>query len=71
MDAQHYQDANINELIELWRLINSQIITVLNNYPAERLQSACNNHTVEFLAADYIDHMRHHLNQIIALTKPD
>ncbi len=69
--AQNYKSADITELLSLWRLINKQIVTVLNNYPPERWQATCNEHTVEFLANDYIDHMRHHLNQIIALTKTD
>ncbi|MDB5010518.1 MAG: DinB superfamily protein [Mucilaginibacter sp.] len=69
--AQHYRDADITELLCLWRLINKQIITVLNNYPYERWQAICNNNTVEFLANDYIDHMCHHLDQIIALTNGD
>ena len=67
--AQHYRDADIIELLSLWQLINKQIVTILNNYPAERWRATCNDHTVEFLANDYVDHMRHHLNQIIALTK--
>jgi hypothetical protein len=69
--AQHYRDADLTELLCLWRLINKQIITVLNNYPYERWQAICNNNTVEFLANDYIDHMCHHLDQIIALTNGD
>lgn len=65
--AQQYKDANVTDLLMLWQLINSQIITVLKNYPPHRWQARCNDHTVEFLAADYVDHMRHHLDQIIAL----
>ena len=65
--AQHYKDANVTDLLTLWQLLNGQIITVLSNYPPHRRQAKCNNQTVEFLAADYVDHMRHHLDQIIAL----
>jgi hypothetical protein len=65
--TQHYRDANVTDLLMLWQLLNNQIITVLNTYPAQRWQARCNNETVEFLAADYVDHMRHHLEQIIAL----
>jgi hypothetical protein len=31
--AQHYQDANTDELLLLWQLLNRQIIRVLINYP--------------------------------------
>jgi len=72
VQAQHYQEAQLDELLNLWRLLNRQIIRVLENYPAGRLQAQCDNskteqslHTVEWLAQDYVDHLQHHLNQII------
>jgi len=73
--AQHYQDADLTEMLELWRLVNMQIARVLDSYPADRWQATCDTghgeisyRTVEFLAKDYIVHMQHHLNQIIALS---
>jgi len=70
--AAHYQDAEINELIELWALLNLQIVRVLTNYPPNRLGVRCDNskqepnlQTVEWLAADYVDHMLHHLKGIL------
>lgn len=70
VDAQHYQEADIKELLGLWNLLNLQIIRVLENYPENRLQAQCDNsktepslHSVEWLAADYIAHMQHHLKQ--------
>jgi hypothetical protein len=71
VQAQHYQEADIRDLIGLWELLNVQIILVLKNYPANRLQTKCDNskttvslHTVEWLAQDYVDHLNHHLKQI-------
>jgi len=73
VEAERYQEADVNELLALWRLLNGQIIRVLENYPPDRLQAQCDNskkevalHTVEFLAADYVDHLEHHLNQVYA-----
>ncbi|WP_431200738.1 DinB family protein [Mucilaginibacter sp. P25] len=70
--AARYQDADINELIELWALLNLQIVRVLENYPADRWSARCDNsktepklQTVEWLAADYVDHMLHHLKNIL------
>jgi hypothetical protein len=70
--AAHYQDAEINETIELWALLNLQIVRVLTNYPPDRLGARCDNskqepnlQTVEWLAADYVDHMLHHLKGIL------
>jgi hypothetical protein len=71
VQVQHYQDEDINEVLELWRLLNFQIIRVLNNYPADRLGAKCDNsktevslHTVEWLAQDYVDHLKGHLAKI-------
>ncbi len=71
--AAHYQEAEANELLTLWRLLNQQIIRVWSYYPKERLGAQCDNskkeislHTVEWLANDYVNHMKHHLKQIIA-----
>ncbi len=70
---QHYQDAELNALLAHWRSLNVQISKVLTQYPLGRWQSPCDTgkhtqelHTVEFLAHDYIEHMKHHLNQIKA-----
>jgi DinB superfamily len=69
--AQHYQDMNTDDLLEFWRLLNLQIVRVLNSYPENRWQAQCDSskkevglHTVEWLAADYVVHLQHHLNQI-------
>jgi hypothetical protein len=69
--AQHYQDADLNELLTLWKLLNFQIIRVLENYPPDRLNTQCDNnkdeislHTVKWLAQDYVAHLKNHLKQI-------
>jgi hypothetical protein len=71
VDAQRYIQADIHELLELWRLLNKQIVRVLENYPTHRLQVRCDIgktsvsfETVEFLAQDYVNHLNHHLNAI-------
>ena len=69
--AQHYQNADINDLLALWRSLNLQIIRVLDNYQPDRLWAMCDNsktgisqHTVGWLAHDYADHLKHHLKQV-------
>jgi hypothetical protein len=71
VEAQRYQQADIKELLALWESLNQQIIRVLKNYPANRLQVTCDNsktttslHSVQWLAQDYVDHMKHHLKQV-------
>jgi DinB superfamily len=69
-DYQHMIDADI---IALWKLLNERIIAVLNNMPVENYDRICNTgkispsiHTLQWIAADYVKHLKHHLNQIIA-----
>jgi hypothetical protein len=70
--AQHYREADINKLLDLWQLLNEQIVRVLQNYPADRLNKECYKiktteslFTVEWLAQDYVEHLEHHLKQIL------
>jgi hypothetical protein len=65
--AQHYQHTDVKEILDLWILINRQIIRVLGNYPPDRLQASYDgdsSHTVEWVAADYVRHLKHHLSQV-------
>ena len=69
--AAHYQQTEVKEILDLWILLNRQILRVLSNYPVDRLSVKCDTdkngvalHTVEWLAEDYVRHMRHHLAQI-------
>jgi hypothetical protein len=71
VQAQHYRDADVDDLLKLWELVNRQIARVLENYSPERTQITCDNgryepssNTVAFLAKDYVGHMQHHLNQL-------
>ncbi len=69
--TQRYQEMDIKNLLELWRLLNLQITRVFEKYPADRWQVQCDSkkneaglHTVEWLAQDYVVHLQHHLDQI-------
>ena len=69
--AQHYQDTDVVEILALWRLLNHQIIRVIANYPADRVDIQCDTgeiaqqlYTVKWLASDYAAHTNHHLKQI-------
>jgi hypothetical protein len=70
--ANGYQQMKAEEVIALWKLQNERIMTVLSQMPKENYGRECNTgksekslHSLEWLAADYIKHMKHHLNQII------
>jgi hypothetical protein len=77
VQAQRYQEADTDQLLQLWRLLNLQIVGVLMNYPEDRVNAQCDNsrnsvslHTVEYLAQDYVAHLQHHLKQILNYETP-
>jgi hypothetical protein len=70
--ANKYQDMTSMDVIVLWMLVNFRICEVLENMPAENYAKQCNTgkgaeqfYSLEWLAADYLKHMKHHINQII------
>jgi len=67
--ANSYQNQNRQNVIDLWKLVNLQICAVLSSMPKENYARNCNTgslHTIEWLAADYVKHLKHHINQVIA-----
>lgn len=71
--ANGYQSMDKDDVIRLWVLTNQRIAKVLNNMPVENYNRTCNTgkekdnlHSLQWLAEDYVKHMKHHLNQIIA-----
>jgi hypothetical protein len=67
--ANAYQNAAKEDVIALWRLMNLRICDVLKNMPSENYQKLSDNgslNTLEWLATDYVRHLKHHLNQIIS-----
>jgi hypothetical protein len=65
-----YQQWNSNDLIDLWYLLNRQICEILKNTSAETAQRQCMTeelHTIEWLAKDYIKHLKHHMHQVLEL----
>jgi len=67
----NYQTWLVEDLIQLWYLLNKQISSILNNSPGEVLQRTCQTeslHSIEWLANDYIKHLKHHLHQALNLT---
>ncbi|HEY9005720.1 DinB family protein [Ohtaekwangia sp.] len=65
-----YQAAKKEDVITLWKLLNERISAVLLSMPQENYGRTCVNDsaeyfTLEWLAIDYVKHLKHHLNQII------
>lgn len=71
VESQGYQQASWEELIELWAAYNRHLQRVIALIPRERLAHSCRIGesppvTLEFLARDYVRHLGHHLQQILA-----
>jgi hypothetical protein len=64
----NYQQYPVTDLINLWYLLNKHMAMILKNTSADALQRKCKTedlHTIEWLATDYIKHLRHHIHQIL------
>jgi len=66
----NYQHYNLPDLISLWYLLNKHICHILRYMTPELSERQCqteNVHSIQWLAKDYIRHLRHHLNQVLDL----
>ncbi|TLX27391.1 DinB family protein [Chryseobacterium indologenes] len=69
--AQNYQNVPTDDLILLWKMLNYQVVHIVENIPDEALQRTCDTtktdpqrFTLEFIINDYVDHLQHHLKAI-------
>lgn len=66
----NYQQYDQASLINLWYLLNMHIVVILKNIPADRAGRKCrteNLQSIEWLAKDYIRHLKHHVHQVLDL----
>lgn len=68
--AQAYRDRPWLALINLWAHLNAHLAHVVARIPGERLAAPCRigageDVTLEFLVRDYLEHLRHHLAQVL------
>jgi len=80
VSTNHYQEAPWTHLVDLWRAYNLHLHHVMEHASKEKMTTPCTLHTLqeiafntvpqsepvtlECLMKDYVDHLRHHLNQI-------
>lgn len=64
-----YQDIASQQIIEFWAIYNKQLLEIMQRIPSAHLNKEVkvgdNLRTLEFLIIDYVDHLEHHLKQII------
>ncbi len=84
--AQRYQDADWDELVDLWALYNRHLARVMEAVPDDvrlRIHTKHNLHeraftrvpadlptTLDYFMRDYVAHLEHHLRQLDALQLP-
>jgi len=82
VSSQNYQNESWAELIQLWSSYNLHLVHVASAIPEDVLTRPRSQHTLdqiafnlvdkkdpatlEYLVRDYLDHLRHHLDQIFA-----
>lgn len=69
--SQNYQQIPHQNIIQLWKFLNYQMVNLVENIPDEALQKTIDISktkksivTLEFLINDYISHMLYHLEAI-------
>ena len=67
--VQAFQQAAWPQLLALWSSYNRFLAHVIAHLPESKLQTACHIGdaapvTLEFLATDYVAHLKHHLQQM-------
>jgi hypothetical protein len=68
----NYQEWDITRLISLWYLLNLQAVEILKHFSEEESNRTCltpERHTIEWLASDYIVHLRHHMEVVLLQEK--
>lgn len=70
--ANDYQNMTSMDVIVAWMLVNYRICVVLENMPEANYSKQCNTgkdkeqlYTLDWLAQDYLKHLKHHINQIV------
>ena len=79
--TQQYHNESWPALVSLWTSYNRHLLHVIASIPDDRLKQRCREHslnkiawkvvddkepaTLEYLIRDYVEHMKHHLRQVL------
>jgi hypothetical protein len=65
-----YQDIESAHLVKFWAIYNRQLIEIIKRIPKEnwlnQVKIGENLLTLEFILVDYVEHLEHHLKQLIS-----
>jgi hypothetical protein len=70
VDSQKYNAANWHDLISFWNAYNLHLAHIIENVNHDFLANKitienAGTFTLEFLMTDYVEHLKHHLGQIL------
>jgi len=70
VENSYYHDSDTHQLITFWTAYNQFLISIMKSISSEKLVKTCTMKdgtllTIEFLIADYVNHLEHHLKQIM------
>lgn len=68
--GQHYQDRKAEDVIALWKAYNLHLAHMMKFIDPDKLNMICRignyePQTLAFVIEDYVDHIEHHLKQIL------
>lgn len=65
----YYQQLDKHHIVSFWTIYNQHLLEILKRIPDESLKLECwvGNKllTLDYLITDYIDHLEHHLKQVV------
>lgn len=69
-ELNNYQNLDKIQIIQFWLIYNQHILFIVKNINSKKLKNEVNTgspeyFTLEYLIIDYVNHLEHHLKQII------
>ncbi|MBK7969916.1 MAG: DinB family protein [Bacteroidetes bacterium] len=65
----YYQQIDSQQIITFWTIYNRQLIEIIKRIPSDNLKKmirvGAKTVTIENLVIEYIEHLEHHLNQLV------
>ena len=66
----YYQHIDSSQIIAFWTAYNRQLLELIKRIPENKLgykvnTGSDNSYTIEFLIHDYVQHLEHHLRQVV------
>jgi hypothetical protein len=66
-----YDRIALHQVLAMWEVYNRQLLELMRHIPPENLRRTCDTggpipYTLDFLIRDYLDHLEHHLREMVA-----